>query len=190
MDSSMPLDNAKHEQFAQFVSNGDSATNAYVLAGYAERGAEFNSSRLIKNDKVLSRIRYLREIKAQVHHEAIVKAVASSGLTKEWIIEQLMDNVAMAKAAEPVLDNEGNPTGEYKVNIPAANKALELLGKEVGMFIDRKEVGQPGDFDKVEDDELDRSIDEANALIERARSQTKAPAYAQGKAKAAKSKQT
>jgi hypothetical protein len=33
--------------------------------------------------------------------------------------------------------------GEYVYNGSVANKALELLGKELGMFIDRKEVGAP-----------------------------------------------
>jgi hypothetical protein len=184
MSYANPLKNAKHEQFAQFVSNGDSATNAYVLAGYAEKGAEQNSSRLIRNDDVLGRIQYLRDQKAQAHQAAVIKAVEASGLTKEWVIEQLMENVAIAKAAEPVRDEEGNPIGEYKTNIAAANKALELLGKEVGMFIDRKEVGQPGDFEKVGDDELERGIEEANAAIERARGETQAVVSAQGKAKA------
>lgn len=178
------LKNAKHEHFAQLVSNGESAPRAYVLAGYSENGAEQGSSRLLKNVEVCSRVAHLRKFKEEIHAQTVVKAFEASGLTKEWIIEQLMDNVAMAKAAEPVLDHEGNPIGEYKTNLAAANKALELLGKEVGMFIDRKEVGQPGDFSKVDDDELERSIDEANALIERARGETKAVVSAKGKAKA------
>lgn len=183
-DGSQHLKNAKHEHFCQLVSNGESAPRAYVLAGYSENGAEQGSSRLLKNVEVCSRVAHLRKFKEKAHADAVVKAVEASGLTKEWIIAQLMDNVAMAKAAEPVLDNEGNPIGEYKTNLAAANKSLELLGKEIGMFIDRKEVGQPGDFDKVDDDELERSIDEANALIERARGETKAVVSAKGKAKA------
>ena len=36
--------------------------------------------------------------------------------------------------------------GEYVYNGSVANKALELIGKELGMFIDRKEVGEPNEF--------------------------------------------
>jgi phage terminase small subunit len=150
------LKNAKHEHFAQLVSNGESAPRAYVLAGYSENGAEQGSSRLLKNVDVCSRVAHLRKFKEKAHEATVIKAVEASGLTKEWIIEQLMDNVAMAKAAEPVIDNEGNPIGEYKTNLAAANKSLELLGKEIGMFIDRKEVGQPGDFERLDDDELNK----------------------------------
>jgi hypothetical protein len=39
----------------------------------------------------------------------------------------------------PVLDSEGRPTGEYRYGGNVANRALELLGKELGMFIDRSE---------------------------------------------------
>jgi hypothetical protein len=42
--------------------------------------------------------------------------------------------------AVPVLDKEGNPTGEYQYNGFVANKALELLGREIGMFVERHEV--------------------------------------------------
>lgn len=188
MDYSEPLVNAKHEHFAQLVSNGESAKGAYILAGYADKGAEQNSSRLMRKDEVLSRIEYLRRQKEQLHQETVKKAVEESGLTKEWIIEQLIENVHIAKAAEPVLDNEGNPIGEYKTNLAAANKALELLGKEVGMFIDRKEVGQPGDFNKLPDDELDRSIEEANRAIESARAKAKTAPAAAGKATTAQRK--
>lgn len=177
MDYSNPLKNAKHEQFAQYVSNGDSATKSYILAGYSEKGAEQNSSRLIRNDEVLGRIEYLRQTKAQIHKEAVEKAVEASGLTKEWVINQLIDNVKIAKAADPVCDENGNPIGEYKTNLAAANKALELLGKEIGMFIERKEVGNPGDFGKMGDDELDRAIDETQRAIERARNQCKAAGF-------------
>ena len=41
---------------------------------------------------------------------------------------------------KPVLDKDGNPTGEYQYNGFVANKALELLGREIGMFVERHEL--------------------------------------------------
>ena len=35
-----------------------------------------------------------------------------------------------------------------------AIKALELLGREIGMFIERHEIGAVGDFARMSDDEL------------------------------------
>lgn len=160
MDYSRPLKNAKHEHFCQLVSNGESATQGYILAGYSENGAEQGSSRLLRNVNVCSRLDYLRKLKEQKHSETVNKVIEESGITKEWIINELIDNVKIAKSAEPVLDNDGNPIGEYRTNIPAANKALELLGSELGMFVKKIESGKPGDFERMSDDELERRLNE------------------------------
>ena len=39
-----------------------------------------------------------------------------------------------------------------------ANRALELLGKQQGMFIDRHEVGQPNEFANWTNEELEAFI--------------------------------
>ena len=41
--------------------------------------------------------------------------------------------------AVPVTDREGNETGEYTYQGSVANRALELVGKELGMFHERVE---------------------------------------------------
>ena len=51
--------------------------------------------------------------------------------------------------------------GQYVYNGSVANKALELLGKELGMFIDRKEVGGPNEFARMSDEELDAYLRES-----------------------------
>jgi hypothetical protein len=57
-------------------------------------------------------------------------------------------------SAVAVLDRDGKPTGEYRYDGNVANRALELLGKQQGMFIDRHEVGQPNEFANWTDEEL------------------------------------
>jgi hypothetical protein len=188
-DPSQILKNAKYEHFAQLISNGDSAPKAYVLAGYSDKGAEQGSSRLLKNVDVCSRVTYLRSVKEKHHAEAVKEAVYKSGVGKQWILEKLKKVVEIGMTEEPVLDKEGNFAGEYKsTNLAAANKALELLGSEEGLFIKRIENGEPGAFEKVNDDELDRSIEEAAALIDRARGKTPLSAAVKGKAKATERK--
>lgn len=46
-------------------------------------------------------------------------------------------------------------TGEFRYDGAVANRALELLGKELGMFIERQERGAPGDFSRLTDEQLD-----------------------------------
>jgi hypothetical protein len=66
----------------------------------------------------------------------------------------LMENAERALQHVAVLDKERKPTGEYRYDGNAANRALELLGKQQGMFIDRHEVGQPNEFANWTDEEL------------------------------------
>jgi phage terminase small subunit len=110
-----PLDNARHEKFAQGLAQGKSASEAYRQAGYEAKGTNSESlaSRLSRNIKVASRVAELKE-----------RAAASVSLTKEWVLERLIANVEMGQAGQ---------------DLAPANKALELLGKELGMFIDRSE---------------------------------------------------
>jgi len=90
-----------------------------------------------------------------------IRWLASSTLIGRWE----PGNVERAMEAFPVLDAAGNPTGKYVYNGNVANRALELLGKEQGMFIERKEIGRPGSFDMLDDEELDSRIEALAAEV-------------------------
>src|SRR5215813_10554222 len=47
----------------------------------------------------------------------------------------------------------------------AANRALELLGRELNLFTEKKEVGKPGDFDHMADEELTEFIEAQGELV-------------------------
>lgn len=69
---------------------------------------------------------------------------ASSGgdalVSIPWVIERLKTNVERALQAEPVRDAEGALTGEFRYEGSVANRGLELLGKYLGMFVEKAEV--------------------------------------------------
>jgi phage terminase small subunit len=58
-------------------------------------------------------------------------------VTQDWVIAQLREVVERCMEPEPVLDRAGNPTGGFTFNPTAANRALELIGKHLGMFKDK-----------------------------------------------------
>lgn len=150
------LDNAQHELFAQQIAKGSSQRDAYKAAGYkvkSDAAADANASRLLSTDKVSARVRELQEFISE-------RTVEKSAVSKAWVIAKLVENVERAMQGEAVLDAQGTPTGEWKYNGNVANRALELIGKEQGMFVDRKEVGSPGDFDQMSEDELSAAIAE------------------------------
>lgn len=113
------LKNSRHEMFAHAVAKGSVPGNAYVSAGYSTNGADRNAHRLMKKDEIKSRI---DEIKANIAKMGQEKA----GIDKAWILTMLQD---IAKY-------------HWKRNAAASNRALELMGKEAGMF--RERVGLEG----------------------------------------------
>lgn len=117
------LPNPRHERFAQELASGKSATEAYKVAGYAPNDG--NCIRLKGNDRVAARV---AELKRGTAEEFI--------LTRQFVLDRLKQNLDRAMQVEDGFRYEGS----------VANKALELLGKEVGMFVERKEVGPPGSF--------------------------------------------
>ena len=150
------LKNAKHEHFASLVAKGENPTKAYVAVGYSAEGAYASASRLLKKAEVEARIAELIAIVTE-------RAIEKTGIDKAWVMAELVEIVKMGKAAEPVTDADGAPTGVYKQNLAAANRALELIGKEFKMFVDRSEV-LTGPLDSLEHDELKEIRDAITAL--------------------------
>jgi hypothetical protein len=122
------LSNSRHEAFAHGLARGKPVDVAYVEAGYyANRG---NSSRLNRNVSVVARVIELKALVEKMREGTINDDV----LTRAWVIEQLIETVIRCQSYE-------------KIDSAGANKALHLLGLQLGMFVERKETGKPGQFD-------------------------------------------
>ena len=124
-----PLKNPKHEIFAQERVRGATQGAAAVAAGYSERTAGTAGSKIEKSQTVRARI---EELRAQADRKRAVQAKRQSkditdalALDQSWVLGRLRQvfQVAMDKG-----------------QLAAANRALELIGKELRMFVDRKSV--------------------------------------------------
>lgn len=110
----------KQEAFVLAYIKTGNATEAYRRAYDAEAmndaaiGVE--ACRLLQHPKVSLRLQHLQ-----------ARAANKAVLSRSWVLEQLMDNVTLAKVAD---------------DFTASNKALELLGKtdELQMFVERSSV--------------------------------------------------
>jgi phage terminase small subunit len=123
------LDNPKHERFAQELAKGKTADEAYEIAGYKpDRG---NASRLTANDNIKARV-----------DEILERAATRVEINKAWVLERLVLNVDRAMQVEEIKDKDGG-TGEFKYEGSVANRSLELIGKEIGMFKDKIEHSGP-----------------------------------------------
>ena len=148
------LKNIKRELFAQCIAKGVSASQAYEKSGYKPSRA--NAATLAHSQDVLKRVAELLERQEKIETRATEKAIAAVGIDKEWVMAAMIENAAIALGRKKVPITKTLKDGtEIEVEVTmrdaaAANRSLELLGREFKMWIERKEVGEAGDFERMD----------------------------------------
>jgi phage terminase small subunit len=160
------LHNPRHERFAQELAKGKTADAAYEEVGFKKN--RHNASRLAREEHIRTRVAELLAERDEMARNATQKATEALAIDRQWVLGRLVENVQRAMQAAPVkLSEDGEPiNGEWRYEGSVANRALELLGKELGMFIDRKEVGRPGEFDGMNADDIRAAIKRRLGLAE------------------------
>ena len=108
------------------------ATQAAIRAGYSQRTAASIGAENLRKPNI-----------AAVIEAARARLAEKAEVTREWIIDRLRHNAVQCL----VPGDSFNPA--------AANKALELLGKEHKMFIDRRLLGVRNIDDMTEEEILE-----------------------------------
>ncbi len=141
-----PLDNIRHERFCHGLLEGKVAAQAYVDAGY--KPSRKNASRLRAKEDIQVR---LTELKAE--------AAEAATLDRAWVLQQMRDLYEKTTAAAPDTSTWSPAT---------AKGVLELIGKEMGLFVDRKIIGIKH-LHEMGDDELrqiaGQAIEELDAEV-------------------------
>ena len=122
---------------AQLLAGGCSAVDAHEKAGY--KRDDGNAARWAQKPEVAARTQ-------EIIQEITGKVVESVVVDKAWVLSMLIKNAKRCAEPDPVTGAPINPS--------ASNRALELLGREFNMFVERREVGLPGEFAALEDDAL------------------------------------
>jgi hypothetical protein len=117
------LKNPRHEEFCRALAAGKSASAAYQSAGFAPSYA--NSSRLQRRDHIRQRVNEVVDQRQRAADRALASAAERVGIDQEWVLRNLKLNALMSMRA-----------GDRS----AAARSLELLGRHVGLFIDKKQV--------------------------------------------------
>jgi phage terminase small subunit len=145
----------KQRTFVEEYLKTHNGTQAYQKAypGCSLQTAVVNASKTLSLAKVrdaLEEARKARTIRAKID--------------ADWVLRRLARNANRAATLEPVKDREGNPTGEYVYQGAVVNKALELIGKHLGMFPTKMEHSGPGGgpiafADLTEEERLNRLME-------------------------------
>lgn len=136
------LTNFQHEQFAQGCFAGKTQKQSAIDAGYSVSTATNSSLLMSRYPAIKERIQELHDNRAKAEQEAISLLAIEIKIDKAWVLARLVDVHRLATALEdtPILDSMGFQTGAKDTFNPgAALKALELIGKEIGMFVDKQE---------------------------------------------------
>lgn len=164
----MKLKNDKHERFCQEYIIDLNGTKAAERAEYSEKTARIQASQLLSKLNIQERIAELkkeRSERTQVTQDMVIKELAICGFSdlKDYI-EVIEDTgVIRAKSFDEMPkgksralqsikedrvikeDAKGEQVTVYdKINFKLYDKirALELMGKHLGMFIDVKHAGE------------------------------------------------
>jgi phage terminase small subunit len=125
------LKNTRHELFCRGLVAGKTADQAYQDAGY--KASRAHASRLAAKGNIRQRVSEL--------HQSVAQAAT---VDRAWVLQQMRDLYEKTTAAPA-----DGPTWS-----PATAKGvLELVGKEMGMFVDRKIIGIKR-LEDMGDDEL------------------------------------
>ena len=132
-------------KFAQeYVKNGGKPVPAAIAAGYSPRSAASQASVLLKNPKIKAYIARLTESVAPeclVDHKFVIsrlKEVVERCMTKAPVME--FDRENMEWGQKQVVDPASNKlVGVWSFDAGGANKALELIGRHLKMFVDKVE---------------------------------------------------
>ena len=124
----MPALKGKYEKFCQEYVIDYNGTKAAIRSGYEEKSARQQASRLLAPDKILQRIVELQ-----------VEQVKRLSITQDYVVLQLLDTYKCCREATPVMRydydrGEMVETGMYQFDSKGALRALELLGKHLGMY--------------------------------------------------------
>ncbi|CAA7626651.1 terminase small subunit [Magnetospirillum sp. SS-4] len=159
---------ARQERFVQEYLIDLNATRAAIRAGYSARTAAQQGERLLRNVEVKREVERAMSMVAQriaVTVDRVVEELAVMAFFDPANLISVAGPEDIAKLPEPVrraiVGWSWDRHGHFVLRLADKGVALERIGHYLGMFVERKEVGAPGDFDTMT---MDQKMERARVL--------------------------
>jgi hypothetical protein len=132
-----PLLNPRHEKAARLRAEGALIVDAHEQA-YGKRSKQAAST-LFKRTDVANRVVELQNQRIQIEVDTTEAALKQLGITKKWWLGSLKTNAERCLLGKPVLDRKG--VAHSIPDVHGFNKSMELIGRAMGLFIEKVEIG-------------------------------------------------
>lgn len=153
------LKNVKQETLAQGLFAGKTQLLAYQEAGY--RGTNTAASTKAANHPdVQVRVAELMRERHAAQRMANERALEQESITKGYLVSRLKFLAdSSIRGTKVTYDKLGNPSYQRtSADGNVAHNCLRTLAQMGGHLIEKVEIGNPGDFARLTDDELTREL--------------------------------
>lgn len=142
----MPL-NDRQKRFCDEYLIDLNATQAAIRAGYSGRTAAASAARLltkVNTQKYIQALMSKREKRTEISQDMVIRELAAIGFSKATDYAEIDGPLVTIKPTSDLTEDQaraiaGIEQGNFGIKIKLCDKvkALELLGKHMGMFVDR-----------------------------------------------------
>lgn len=157
------LSNQKWELCCIALAGGGSQREAYRAGGFRYNSGA--ASVFFAKREVKARVQEIVAERAQTERQIAQVAAQEAGTDRAWVIRHLKHAALMGLRGHPRYTRDGDLMKDKhgnqiygKPDIGPAVDALKLIGQDQGMFINRTEIGGPGDFERMTDEDLKKAL--------------------------------
>jgi hypothetical protein len=158
------LKNPKWELCALAMAGGAQTQKEAMRAGGLKYDGA-SASRLFNRPEMKARIAEIQQERDRTERQIAAQSVQEAAIDRAWVIRHLKHNALAAMRGHPLYTRDGDylrdKFGNQRYGKPDHNSAaisLKLIGTDLGMFVNRTELGTPGDFARMSDNELKNEL--------------------------------
>jgi phage terminase small subunit len=135
MENDWPRLTAKQEQFCKEYLIDLNAKQAAIRAGYSEKTSGEMGYENLNKPQIAARVQ-----------ELMAERSKRTEISADYVLNGIKELTERCIQAVPVLDENGEKTGEWRFEVSGGFKGYELLGKHLKLFTDKVDADFSGEI--------------------------------------------